>query len=182
MLEGMPRQRGSGYAGALVAVTVALWAGATFAVPRLGEMEVAARWTGWQGLRGLATTSDGFLWMATHRGLVRFDGERFQTMGSGEHPALVGPVTAVRAASARRTAGAPVGFGAIAVVTRMTAKLATPARNTTTPAAAATILKSTFAAWALVWFANAASADPVSSNAASAMTAICAAALRSCMW
>ncbi len=52
-----------------------------------------SRWDGENGLPSLsltamARTPDGFLWLATGRGLVRFDGTRFTTLTPHDHPGL----------------------------------------------------------------------------------------------
>ena len=39
-------------------------------------------------IRGIEKTPDGYLWLATFGGLVRFDGRRFTVYRSSEHPAL----------------------------------------------------------------------------------------------
>jgi signal transduction histidine kinase/ligand-binding sensor domain-containing protein len=48
---------------------------------------VQERWSRWYTIRRLAQTEDGYLWIATSQGLVRFDGARFVTLalpaGSG---------------------------------------------------------------------------------------------------
>jgi len=40
-------------------------------------------------IRGLAQTSDGYLWLATYEGLVRFNGERFQIFDKTTSPSLI---------------------------------------------------------------------------------------------
>ncbi|HEY9127297.1 MAG TPA: two-component regulator propeller domain-containing protein, partial [Acidobacteriaceae bacterium] len=57
---------------------------------------VLTTWTTDQGLpqnfiRAITQTADGFLWIGTMNGLVRFDGLRFRAFG-GETPALRGNI------------------------------------------------------------------------------------------
>ena len=40
------------------------------------------------GIRALAQDADGFLWLGTEEGLVRFDGEAFRTFDRNSTPAL----------------------------------------------------------------------------------------------
>ena len=54
---------------------------------------VRRQWTIEQGLphgtvRGFAQTADGYLWLATYEGLVRFDGERFHVFDKASAPGL----------------------------------------------------------------------------------------------
>lgn len=41
-------------------------------------------------INDLTTSADGFLWLATYEGLVRFDGHQFQVYNHQNHPALLG--------------------------------------------------------------------------------------------
>jgi diguanylate cyclase (GGDEF)-like protein len=41
-------------------------------------------------VRAIAQTSDGYLWLATHEGLIRFDGRQFLTFNEANAPALAG--------------------------------------------------------------------------------------------
>ena len=55
---------------------------------------VRRAWTVEQGLphgsiRGFAQTADGYLWIATYEGLVRFNGEEFRTFDENVNPLLV---------------------------------------------------------------------------------------------
>jgi signal transduction histidine kinase/ligand-binding sensor domain-containing protein len=55
---------------------------------------VRRAWTVEQGLphgtvRGLAQTADGYLWLATYEGLVRFNGERFRILDKTSSPGLI---------------------------------------------------------------------------------------------
>ncbi|HEX7191400.1 MAG TPA: two-component regulator propeller domain-containing protein, partial [Thermoanaerobaculia bacterium] len=55
---------------------------------------VRRAWTVEQGLphgtvRGLAQTADGYLWLATYEGLVRFNGERFRILDKTTSPGLI---------------------------------------------------------------------------------------------
>ncbi|MBQ1763238.1 MAG: hypothetical protein IIZ92_10110, partial [Aquincola sp.] len=64
-----------------------------------------AQHTGWQrdaqapaNIVAMAQTPDGFLWLGTGGGLVRFDGVRFERVDPlGGHPRLSGSVTALQA-------------------------------------------------------------------------------------
>lgn len=68
------------------------------AFPAAGESTENARWVGHQygtadGLpvdsaRGAVVDADGFLWLATHDGLARFDGVHFETYDSLRFPAM----------------------------------------------------------------------------------------------
>ena len=54
---------------------------------------VRRAWTVEQGLphgtvRGLAQTADGYLWLATYEGLVRFNGEHFRILDKSSNPGL----------------------------------------------------------------------------------------------
>src|ERR1700680_4188351 len=44
--------------------------------------------SGLQAVRRVAPTPDGYLWLATRGGLVRFDGVRFSTYRAGSVPGL----------------------------------------------------------------------------------------------
>jgi signal transduction histidine kinase/ligand-binding sensor domain-containing protein len=55
---------------------------------------VRRAWTVEQGLphgtvRGLAQTGDGYLWLATYEGLVRFNGEHFRILDKTSNPGLI---------------------------------------------------------------------------------------------
>src|SRR3984885_12573565 len=49
--------------------------------------------SGLQAVRRLAQTPDGYLWLATRGGLVRFDGSRFTTFLAGSVPGLESSTT-----------------------------------------------------------------------------------------
>ena len=58
------------------------------------ERFLVRTWGMSEGLPGpsvtaLAQTADGYLWVATSRGLARFDGNRFTVFGGERHPVLV---------------------------------------------------------------------------------------------
>src|SRR4051812_49431974 len=40
-------------------------------------------------VRGICQTRDGYLWLATHQGLARFDGNRFTVFNSSTNPELL---------------------------------------------------------------------------------------------
>jgi len=66
---------------------------------------VHERWTTRDGLpsntiRDIVQTRDGYLWLATHRGLVRFDGVRFTTFDASDTP-MFGSAIVVRLIEAR---------------------------------------------------------------------------------
>jgi len=72
-----------------------LLAGGLAALPadRKISQYVRRAWTVEQGLphatvRGFAQTSDGYLWLATYEGLVRFNGEEFRTFDKSASPLL----------------------------------------------------------------------------------------------
>src|SRR5438034_8726400 len=57
------------------------------------EHWIVDRWSADQGLpqstvRGIVQTADGYLWLATYGGLVRFDGVRFTAFTTRDHPGL----------------------------------------------------------------------------------------------
>lgn len=73
-----------------------LLAGDLLALPadRNVSQYVRRAWTVEQGLphgtvRGFAQTADGYLWLATYEGLVRFNGEKFRTLDKSSSPAVL---------------------------------------------------------------------------------------------
>lgn len=82
---------------ALLAVALLLTAfGNLAALPadRAVSQYVRRAWTVDQGwphgtIRGVAQTADGYLWLATYEGLVRFNGERFQVFDKTTSPGLI---------------------------------------------------------------------------------------------
>lgn len=80
-----PRARALGAVRAIVATALLLSASAGLALPadRAISQYVRKSWTVRDGLphgtvRGIAQSADGYLWLATYEGIVRFNGERFQ--------------------------------------------------------------------------------------------------------
>ena len=41
-------------------------------------------------IRAIAQTTDGYIWLSNHQGLIRFDGKQFQLYNESNTPALVG--------------------------------------------------------------------------------------------
>jgi signal transduction histidine kinase/ligand-binding sensor domain-containing protein len=79
----------------LFAVSLSLLATAAKALPadRAVSQYVRHSWTVEQGLphdtvRGLAQTADGYLWLATYEGLVRFNGEKFRILDRSSSPGI----------------------------------------------------------------------------------------------
>lgn len=79
----------------LVAALAILAAQALFALPadRAVSQYVHRDWTVQEGLphgtvRGVVQTSDGYLWLATYEGLVRFNGEKFRVFDNASNPEL----------------------------------------------------------------------------------------------
>src|SRR6188472_2816546 len=71
-------------------------AGSLHALPadRAIRQYVRRAWTVEQGLphgtvRGVAQTADGYLWLATYEGLVRFNGEKFQVFEKQSSPGML---------------------------------------------------------------------------------------------
>jgi signal transduction histidine kinase/ligand-binding sensor domain-containing protein len=82
--------------------------------PTLGDYRITS-WMGGDGItlgevRALAQDADGYLWLATERGLVRFDGFRFATSGivAGSTPL---PMATTRAVYVGRDGSLWVGYG-----------------------------------------------------------------------
>ncbi|MFA6957403.1 MAG: two-component regulator propeller domain-containing protein [Thermoanaerobaculia bacterium] len=80
-----PRTRASALAGAISAAALLLSTSVAVALPadRSVSQYVRKSWTVRDGLphgtvRGVAQTADGYLWLATYEGIVRFNGERFR--------------------------------------------------------------------------------------------------------
>jgi signal transduction histidine kinase/ligand-binding sensor domain-containing protein len=81
----------------LIAVlALSVTAGSLSAVPadRAIRQYVRRSWTVEQGLphgtiRGVTQTSDGYLWLATYEGLVRFNGEKFRILDKSSSPAVL---------------------------------------------------------------------------------------------
>ena len=78
---------------ALLLGSILLWAASLAALPsdRSVAQYVRRSWTVEQGLphgtvRGFAQTADGYLWLATYEGLVRFNGERFRIFDQSSNP------------------------------------------------------------------------------------------------
>jgi ligand-binding sensor domain-containing protein/signal transduction histidine kinase len=71
----------------------ALWAGLLLCLPIYGTEYQAEQWTTEQGLPqntilAIAQTPDGYMWLATWNGLVRFDGVRFTVFNRVNTPQL----------------------------------------------------------------------------------------------
>jgi signal transduction histidine kinase/ligand-binding sensor domain-containing protein len=80
----------------LAAAFVLFGAGSLAALPadRAVRQYVRQAWTVEQGLphgtvRGVAQTADGYLWLATYEGLIRFNGEKFRILDKAHHPAML---------------------------------------------------------------------------------------------
>jgi signal transduction histidine kinase/ligand-binding sensor domain-containing protein len=88
-------RRNKWVAGAALAVLVLCARGAAGLPPdRAVSQYVRRAWTVEQGLphgsiRGFAQTADGYLWIATYEGLVRFNGEELRTFDEKVSPLLV---------------------------------------------------------------------------------------------
>ncbi|HJW96322.1 MAG TPA: two-component regulator propeller domain-containing protein [Thermoanaerobaculia bacterium] len=87
--------RGSRHVAAALFLLLAA-AGELSALPadRTVAQYVRRAWTVEQGLphgtvRGVAQTADGYLWIATYEGLVRFNGERFRILDRATNPELL---------------------------------------------------------------------------------------------
>src|SRR3954452_12251229 len=87
--------RGSRHVAAALFLLLAA-AGELSALPadRTVAQYVRRSWTVEQGLphgtvRGVAQTSDGYLWLATYEGLVRFNGEEFRNFDQQSTPGLL---------------------------------------------------------------------------------------------
>jgi signal transduction histidine kinase/ligand-binding sensor domain-containing protein len=86
----------SGWLRLLAIAAALLAAGSLAALPadRTIPQYVRRAWTVERGLphgtiRGLAQTGDGYLWLATYEGLVRFDGEQFRVLDKSFSPAVI---------------------------------------------------------------------------------------------
>jgi hypothetical protein len=87
------------FSSCAVVFALALAANAQTPVVRAGvsteprEQSLTTRWTTEDGLpqnsiTSIVQTRDGYLWLGTFGGLVRFDGVRFTTLNTGNTPAL----------------------------------------------------------------------------------------------
>jgi signal transduction histidine kinase/ligand-binding sensor domain-containing protein len=97
-----------------VALTTPLSAAAPPAIAARGAGYARTSWSVQEGLPSAAVTAiaqdgDGYLWLGSFAGLVRFDGVRFLPWNSLGNPAL--PETVVHALVAARDGGLWVGFG-----------------------------------------------------------------------
>ncbi len=72
------------------------------------ELATLGFWQRWTRISALATTPDGYLWIATNSGLIRHDGQRFVTFGRDHAPAL--PSYDVRALAVGRDGSLFVGL------------------------------------------------------------------------
>ena len=87
----------SGWRSLLVAAAGALLVTTTLAAlpaDRNIAQYVRRAWTVERGLphgtiRGIAQTADGYLWLATYEGLVRFNGENFRVLDKSSNPAVI---------------------------------------------------------------------------------------------
>jgi signal transduction histidine kinase/ligand-binding sensor domain-containing protein len=72
------------------------------------ELATLGLWQRWTRINGVAQTPDGYLWIATNSGLVRYDGVRFVTFGRGRESPL--PSNDVRALAVGRDGALLVGL------------------------------------------------------------------------
>jgi signal transduction histidine kinase/ligand-binding sensor domain-containing protein len=86
----------AGWQRLLFCAVAALFATSLAALPadRAIPQYVRRAWTVERGLphgtvRGLAQTADGYLWLATYEGLVRFNGEKFRVLDKASNPAII---------------------------------------------------------------------------------------------
>ena len=80
----------------VVAGVLLVWANAAFALEPTKKLDqyVRSTWTVDRGLPqstvlGVAQTPDGYLWIATQEGFVRFDGQEFVTYDKNSYPQIV---------------------------------------------------------------------------------------------
>lgn len=116
MIHGQGRRSASIAAAvlALALASIGATSGGATSLSAVGLAQLGLeRWSTDQGLAGawvrdLARTDDGFLWVATSRGLSRLDGARFVNFTTGETPDL--PANSVQALAASPGARLWVGF------------------------------------------------------------------------
>lgn len=116
----------SAFARRLTTVTVVLVTlmrmTAAASEPDATDDRFSRSWTSEHGLRGnqvwaILQDPDGYLWLGTNEGLIRFDGERFQVWRDPDGAPL--PGSSVRALSLGGDGAMWVGFGGIGGVSRV---------------------------------------------------------------
>lgn len=74
--------------GLLLAAAVAVAWPKTADADLKDEFETLSLWKRWTRISALAQTPDGYLWIGTNAGLIRYDGARFVTFGRGRESVL----------------------------------------------------------------------------------------------